>query len=126
MEGIGLNSLRKYYSHEIKTGKKIALSKVIETMFGIATNPDHRGCVSAGTFILKTQAGWRETNRTEITGADGSPIQLQATASSIDPRDLSIEQRDNLREILKIAMVAHTDAEDAEFEEIENDDGDEA
>ena len=126
MEGIGLNSLRKYYSYEIKTGKKMALSQVVETMFNIATDPEHKSCVSAGTFILKTQAGWKETTRSEITGADGSPIQLQATASSIDPRDLSIEQRDNLREILKIAVAAHTDAEDAEFEEIEDDDGDEA
>ncbi len=34
-------------------------------------------------FFLKTQAGWRETNRTELTGADGKPIEHSVSQKPI-------------------------------------------
>jgi hypothetical protein len=33
------------------------------------------GDLGAMCFYLKTQAGWRETKRTELTGGDGEPLQ---------------------------------------------------
>lgn len=34
------------------------------------------GNLNAQTFYLRTQAGWKETQRTEHTGADGGPVEL--------------------------------------------------
>lgn len=42
---------------------------------------------------------YTETQRTEITGADGGAVQIET--KKIDPRDLTQEQRDALMEIIK-------------------------
>ena len=34
------------------------------------------GDTTSAIFFLKTQARWRETERHEITGADGGPLEL--------------------------------------------------
>jgi hypothetical protein len=34
------------------------------------------GDTASAIFFLKTQARWRETERHEITGADGGPLEL--------------------------------------------------
>ena len=42
---------------------------------------------------------YTETQRTEITGADGGAVQIET--KKIDPRDLTQEQRDALLEIIR-------------------------
>ena len=42
---------------------------------------------------------YTETQRTEITGADGGAVQIET--KKIDPRDLTQEQRDALMEIIR-------------------------
>ncbi|WP_377762115.1 hypothetical protein [Paracoccus angustae] len=34
-----------------------------------------KGDTASIFFFLKTQAGWRETNKLEVSGADGGPVQ---------------------------------------------------
>ena len=54
-----------------KKGRSEAISKVAKTVYDKAMV----GNVACAFFYLKTQAGWRETDRHELTGADGGPIQ---------------------------------------------------
>lgn len=54
-----------------KKGRAEAVSKVARTVYEKAM----AGNVVCAFFYLKTQAGWRETDRHELTGADGGPIE---------------------------------------------------
>ena len=59
-------------------------------------------------FYLKTQAGWRETTRTELTGAEGGPIKH---AGVIDLSDVSDEAL-KLAEELGLALSRNGKGED--------------
>lgn len=56
-----------------KKGKAEAIQEVATGLVMKAKEGD----LGAMCFYLKTQAGWRETNRTEHTGADGAPLGLK-------------------------------------------------
>lgn len=75
-----------------KRGKQRAVA-------GVATNliqQAQSGNTTAAIFYLKTQAGWRETNRTEITGADGGPL---------DIKELTDEEREHrIQRLLEAAQ----------------------
>ena len=64
----------------IKRGKAkgIALvtNKLMESIKG--------GNMTGMIFFLKTQAGWKETNLHEVTGANGGAIQVNTTAMSAE------------------------------------------
>jgi transposase len=60
-------------SERYKRGKSRAISEVAQGLLQKARDGD---TVSA-IFYLKTQAGWRETNRQELTGADGAPLNVR-------------------------------------------------
>jgi hypothetical protein len=55
-----------------KRGKAKAIGKVAQGLIQKALSGD----TTSAIFFLKTQARWRETERHEITGADGAPIEL--------------------------------------------------
>ena len=57
-------------SEAYKRGKSKAIGNVAKNLIAQA----QAGNVSAAIFYLKTQAGWKETQVNEITGADGQPI----------------------------------------------------
>ncbi len=57
-------------SEAYKRGKSKAIGNVAKNLISQA----QAGNVSAAIFYLKTQAGWKETQVNEITGADGQPI----------------------------------------------------
>jgi hypothetical protein len=56
-----------------KRGKAKAIGSVAKGLLQKAQSGDS-ACMM---FYLKTQAGWRETDRLEHTGADGQPITFQ-------------------------------------------------
>src|SRR6056300_903430 len=68
------------FAAAIKRGKAkgIALvtNKLMESIKG--------GNMTGMIFFLKTQAGWKETNVQEHTGADGGAIQVNTTAMSAE------------------------------------------
>ncbi len=68
------------FAAAIKRGKAkgIALvtNKLMESIKG--------GNMTGMIFFLKTQAGWKETNVQEVTGANGGAIQVNTTAMSAE------------------------------------------
>jgi hypothetical protein len=71
-------TLRKAFPVELQTGATVANAKVAEALYKIATG-NSPSAATACIFWMKTRLGWRETNRTELTGADGKPIETQTT-----------------------------------------------
>lgn len=103
--GMGEATLRKYYPDVLETAKIRKNLNVAEKLYSVATNPEHKGFVTSAIFWLKAQGGWRENiQRMELSGPDGAPLQVDHKTHTIDPRALSPDQRENLREILTAAM----------------------
>lgn len=63
-------TLGKFYRAELDSGAIKANSAVAKTLYNKAINGDSSACM----FWLKCRAGWRETDRHEITGAGGAPL----------------------------------------------------
>lgn len=65
--------LKKYYKYEIET----ASSRINERVAKIALQMALSGEIPDMTkFWLRTRAGWKETKVTEVTGANGGPIEF--------------------------------------------------
>jgi len=72
-------TLRLYFAEEIAAGRPKANIAVAQSLFAEATKGDDaRARVTAAIFWLKTRAGWKETDRVELTGKEGGPIVWQA------------------------------------------------
>lgn len=67
-------------SERYKAGKSKAIATVARGLLMQARD----GNVSAATFYLKTQAGWRETTHVEMTGKDSGPIQHEDVTRDAD------------------------------------------
>ena len=61
-----------------KRGRAKAVGAVAKSLFQKAREGD-TACM---IFFLKTQAGWKETTTTEVTGANGQPIAVAAVSKS--------------------------------------------
>jgi DNA-binding XRE family transcriptional regulator len=57
--GVSPHTLREHYRQELDTGQIIAISKVAQNLFRIATG-EGREAVTAAIFWLKTRAQWSE------------------------------------------------------------------
>lgn len=68
--GISEDTLGKYFRNELNIGPVEANEKVGTFLYLQAQEN-----LTAAIFWAKTRMGWRETNRTELTGADGEPLQ---------------------------------------------------
>ena len=100
--GVTDDTINKHYAKEIEVGRHSMTANVANNLYNIATDPEHKSTAAAAIFWLKAQGGWRETVRTEVTGADGGALQIES--SPIDSRALSHDQRQALREILELAV----------------------
>jgi IS30 family transposase len=80
-----------------KRGKSKAVGLVAQGLLQKARSGD----TTSAIFYLKTQAGWRETQKIEHTGADGAPIQVE----TLDVSKLSTE---TLAEIMAARDAAKT------------------
>jgi hypothetical protein len=69
---ISADTLVKYYQAELDEGRIDANTSIAGSLFKQAKE----GNTVAAMFWLKTRAGWRETNRTELTGADGGAVEV--------------------------------------------------
>lgn len=78
--GIDAKTLRKAFRKELDAGTEAANAIVAQSLFKKATGSG-QGAVTAAIFWLKTRAGWKETDRLEVTGKDGGPVQ-QATVTA--------------------------------------------
>ena len=71
-DGIDADTLRKHFSTELQSGKAKANAQVGKTLFQKVMAGD----TTAAIWWSKTQMRWSETQKHEVTGADGSPLGL--------------------------------------------------
>lgn len=69
-DGIDTDTLRKHFATELTAGKAKANSGVGRTLFQKAMGGD----TAAMIWWSKTQMRWSETQKHEVTGADGAPL----------------------------------------------------
>lgn len=85
---VHLCTLVKHCAKELATGADEVNAKLSGKLFRKA----YAGDTVALLFWHKTRHGWRETNRTEHTGADGGPIQHENITAEADSFKARIEQ----------------------------------
>lgn len=68
--GIDDKTLRKHYRQELDVGKAKASAQIAKTLFNKAQSGD----TTALIWWTKAQMRWAETQKQEITGADGTPL----------------------------------------------------
>jgi Glu-tRNA(Gln) amidotransferase subunit E-like FAD-binding protein len=61
---ITAKTLRKHFKHQLATGKTRTIAKVADALVRQAL----AGNITAMIFFLKTQAGWKETQKVEHSG----------------------------------------------------------
>lgn len=71
--GIDTDTLRKHFATELVAGKAKANSGVGRTLFQKAMGGD----TAAMIWWSKTQMRWSETQKHELVGADGGPLQFE-------------------------------------------------
>jgi hypothetical protein len=93
--GLKLSTLERECSRELQAGAQEINSKVASKLF--------QKCMKGDTLALiywtKTRLGWRETSRTEHTGAGGGPIQTQnvtAEAEAFKAKIAALAERHKL------------------------------
>ena len=71
-DGINVDTLRAHFGTELVSGKATANSQIGNTLFEKAMSGD----TTAMIWWSKTQMRWAETQKHELTGADGSPLEF--------------------------------------------------
>jgi hypothetical protein len=105
LTGFSDSTLYKHFRKELDSGRAEQNFKVAENLYNIATSPTAKGNVPAAMFWLRTRAGWKDKQHVELTGPDGQPL-TKAVSEVVDPRSLSIEQRELLKEVIMQAVAA--------------------
>lgn len=78
--GMSEDSLQKHYGDDWDLGKAEAIYKLGRSVYKRGLRGDN----AAAFFYLKTQAGWREIDRLEVTGQDGKPIEVTHRGKLMD------------------------------------------
>lgn len=116
MLGIDKKTFTKYHEEDYQMGLDRMVSSVAARIYRKAISNDS-DALSAGMFLLKMRAGWKDAKHVELTGKDGTPlIQPQV----LNTRDMTPEARVALYNALQLA-TAQAAAEDAEVIEEEED-----
>ena len=71
-DGIHVETLRKHFATELVSGKAKANGQVGKTLFQKVMAGD----TTAAIWWSKTQMRWAETQKHELTGADGAPLEF--------------------------------------------------
>ncbi len=71
-DGISVDTLRKHFATELVSGKAKANGQVGKTLFQKVMAGD----TTAAIWWSKTQMRWAETQKHELTGADGAPLEF--------------------------------------------------
>ncbi len=74
--GICFNTLQRIFERqpEVSEAYRRGRAMAVITVAGSVLKEAQQGNIQAASLYLKTQAGWKETDRKEITGVDGGPI----------------------------------------------------
>lgn len=76
-DGIDADTLRKHFSTELQSGKAKANAQVGKTLFQKVMAGD----TTAAIWWSKTQMRWSETQKHEVSGQNGGPIQIIAATA---------------------------------------------
>jgi hypothetical protein len=71
--GIHIDTLRAHFSSELVSGKSKANAQVGKTLFQKVMAGD----TTAAIWWSKSQMRWAETQKHEVTGADGAPLEIR-------------------------------------------------
>jgi hypothetical protein len=72
-DGIHIDTLRSHFSSELVSGKSKANAQVGKTLFQKVMAGD----TTAAIWWSKSQMRWAETQKHEVTGADGAPLEIR-------------------------------------------------
>jgi hypothetical protein len=72
-DGIHIDTLRAHFATELVSGKAKANGQVGKTLFQKVMAGD----TTAAIWWSKTQMRWAETQKHEVTGADGAPLEFR-------------------------------------------------
>ena len=72
-DGIHIDTLRAHFSSELVSGKSKANAQVGKTLFQKVMAGD----TTAAIWWSKSQMRWAETQKHEVTGADGAPLEIR-------------------------------------------------
>jgi predicted transcriptional regulator len=79
------DTLRKHYKAELEDGRIDANAQIANTLFQQAK----KGNMTAAIFWLKTRAGWKETNVTELAAGEGAQVkEINFSFVDVEPRKL--------------------------------------
>ena len=78
-DGISVDTLRAHFSVELQSGKAKANAQVGKTLFSKVMAGD----TTAAIWWSKTQMRWAETQKHEVTGADGAPLEFREIRRTI-------------------------------------------
>lgn len=83
--GLSWDTIKKHYAEDVAAGNGDVESRLSKRVLAIAEGQieDENGnsvvpikdSLAAAKYYLGTRFGWKETTRTELTGADGQPIE---------------------------------------------------
>jgi hypothetical protein len=92
------------FAHAVEQGRALSLAFWERRAIAVATGqPGNAAIISLGLRNRSRSAsGWHEAVRTEHSGPDGRPVQVEQR-SGLDVSKLTPEQRDTLRELLMAA-----------------------
>ena len=84
-------TLLKNFKNELCTGKVKANVKVAQTLYKKAIGGDTTSMI----FWLKSQAGWKDTQRVELTGKDGGPVEQKTTVTNESQIKAAVSKLEN-------------------------------
>jgi hypothetical protein len=82
-DGIDIDTLRKYFNLELINGKAKANAKIGQGIFQKAMAGD----TTAQIWWSKTQMRWSETQKHELTGANGAPLLSNIQVTFVKPNE---------------------------------------
>jgi hypothetical protein len=81
-DGIDSDTLKKHIKKELMQGKARAKAEMGKTIFQKGISGD----MTAAIWYSKTQMGWKDTSRIEVTDGEGSPFVTAINIKVIDPQ----------------------------------------
>lgn len=67
-------TVAKHYGYELRTAATIANHNMARRLYTVGLKGTGPGAVRAQMFWLRTRAGFKDTSRHEVTGANGAPL----------------------------------------------------
>ena len=81
--GISHDTLERRYADVLRTARDEFTREVVTCL----ARKIREGDTASILFYLKCRAGWRETSRVELTGADGQPVAIDHKIAVDAPRE---------------------------------------